>query len=239
MPGTATTSRTETERSSRKQRIKNILIGLLLVESILSCGFGILLGHVSARLTGLTMLVALLTLLALSITLTGAVGVVQSLGDKELGVSHGMLCSQQGNLIIKYRSFEISVLPLERASVWTTSFDIAGKETQMAFTPEKRTFLVSALGEDRVKALEANTDATVGALKQLGVEYKSAEAVEALQLRKPVRVQDPSWADRRADQYGQGAGGCTGSSGGCRQGAPEAYRGAARRRFPSEGCLLK
>jgi hypothetical protein len=97
-----------------------------------------------------------------------------------LGVSHGMLCSQQGNLITKYRSFEISVLPLERASVWTTSFDIAGKETQMAFTPEKRTFLVSALGEDRVKALEANTDAAVGALKQLGVEYKSAEAVEAV-----------------------------------------------------------
>jgi hypothetical protein len=107
-------------------------------------------------------------------------GAVQSLRDKQLGVSHGMLCSQQGNLITKYRSFEISVLPLERASVWTTSFDIAGKETQMAFTPEKRTFLVSALGEDRVKALEANTDAAVGALKQLGVEYKSAEAVEAV-----------------------------------------------------------
>jgi cation transport regulator ChaB len=110
----------------------------------------------------------------------GALAVVGALRDKELGVSHGMLCSQQGNLITKYRSFEISVLPLERASVWTTSFDIAGKETQMAFTPEKRTFLVSALGEDRVKALEANTDAAVGALKQLGVEYKSAEAVEAV-----------------------------------------------------------
>jgi cation transport regulator ChaB len=110
----------------------------------------------------------------------GARSVVESLRDKQIGVSHGMLCSQQGNLITKYRSFEISVLPLERASVWTTSFDIAGKETQMAFTPEKRTFLVSALGEDRVKALEANTDAAVGALKQLGVEYKSAEAVEAV-----------------------------------------------------------
>jgi cation transport regulator ChaB len=109
-----------------------------------------------------------------------AVAVVGALRDKQLGVSHGMLCSQQGNLITKYRSFEISVLPLERASVWTTSFDIAGKETQMAFTPEKRMFLVSALGEDRVKALEANTDAAVGALKQLGVEYKSAEAVEAV-----------------------------------------------------------
>jgi hypothetical protein len=106
-------------------------------------------------------------------------GVVESLRGKQIGVSHGMLCSQQGTLITKYRSFECSVLPLERASVWTTSFDIAGKETQMTFTPEKRTFLVSALGEDRVKALEANTDVVVGALKQLGVEYKSAEAVEA------------------------------------------------------------
>jgi hypothetical protein len=92
-----------------------------------------------------------------------AQAVVESLKNQQLGVSHGMLCSQQGNLITKYRSF-----------------DIAGKETQMAFTPEKRTFLVSALGEDRVKALEANTDAAVGALKQLGVEYKSAEAVEAV-----------------------------------------------------------
>jgi hypothetical protein len=110
----------------------------------------------------------------------GAMEVVGALRDKELGVSHGMLCSQQGNLITKYRSFEISVLPLERASVWTTAFNVDNKETQMAFTPEKRTFLVSALGEDRVKALEANTDAAVGALKQLGVEYKSAEAVEAV-----------------------------------------------------------
>jgi hypothetical protein len=110
-----------------------------------------------------------------------AVAVVGALKDMgELGVSHGMLCSQQGNLITKYRSFEISVLPLERASVWTTAFNVDNKETQMAFTPEKRTFLVSALGEDRVKALEANTDAAVGALKQLGVEYKSAEAVEAV-----------------------------------------------------------
>jgi hypothetical protein len=114
----------------------------------------------------------------------GAVAVVESIRGKELGVSHGMLCSQQGNLITKYRSFEFSVLPLERASVWTTSFDIAGKEIQMAFTPEKRTFLVSALGEDRVKALEANTDAAVGALKQLGVEYKSAEAVEAVAVEQ-------------------------------------------------------
>jgi cation transport regulator ChaB len=111
----------------------------------------------------------------------GALVVVEALRDKQLGVSHGMLCSQQGNLITKYRSFEISVLPLERASVWTTSFDIAGKETQMAFTPEKRTFLVSALGEDRVTALEANTDAAVGALKQLGVEYKSAAELDAQQ----------------------------------------------------------
>jgi hypothetical protein len=110
----------------------------------------------------------------------GALAVVEALRGKELGVSHGMLCSQQGNLITKYRSFEISVLPLERASVWTTAFNVDNKETQMAFTPEKRTFLVSALGEDRVKALEANTDAAVGALKQLGVEYKSAEAVEAV-----------------------------------------------------------
>lgn len=109
--------------------------------------------------------------------------VVEELATKDLGVSHGFLCSQDGKYINKYRTFEISVLPRERAAVWTADFNVlgAGKETIMAFTDERRAWLVEALGEDVVKELEKNTSETANQLKQLGVEYKAAEDAAAEQ----------------------------------------------------------
>lgn len=109
---------------------------------------------------------------------------VTKLTGQRLGVSHGMICKQVGKYITGYRSFEISVLPLERASVWTTDFNVASttvdgsKENVMAFTAERRKWLVDALGEPAVVQLEANTGAVAAQLKQLGVDYKSIASPE-------------------------------------------------------------
>lgn len=106
----------------------------------------------------------------------------------ELGVSHGFMSLQTGKYITKYRDFEVSVLPIERAAVWTTDFNVLGKETMMGFTAEKRKFLVDALGEDTVTKLEDATKGVSGQLKQLGIEYKSAEEQEQTSEKAVVAV---------------------------------------------------
>lgn len=91
----------------------------------------------------------------------------------ELGVSHGFFSKQSGKYTTQHCTFEISVLPLDRAAVWTTDFNFVDKESEaMAFTDERRKFLTGALGEDRVKVFEQNTEKAVSQLKALGIEYK-------------------------------------------------------------------
>lgn len=103
---------------------------------------------------------------------------------KDLGVSHGFVASQNGKYIERYRTFEITVLPIQRAAVWTTDFNLVGllvdKENSMAFTEERRKYLVDVLGEDAVKSLEEGTDTMAKQLKELGVEYKEAAPLDTV-----------------------------------------------------------
>lgn len=120
----------------------------------------------------------------------GKESVINYLAGKELGVSHGFMSLQNGKYIEKYRTFEISVLPLDRAAVWTTDFNFIAKESEMtAFTPERRTWLVEALGEDAVKELEGNTSNAANQLKQLGVEYKQVAATEEAQKAEAQKAE--------------------------------------------------
>ena len=106
----------------------------------------------------------------------GKESVVEKVASQDAGVSHGFLSLQAGKYIQRYRSYEVSVLPREYAAVATTGFNLlTAKEGDMAFTGERRAFLVNALGEEMVKGLEQNTEQTAEQLKQLGVEYKSSE----------------------------------------------------------------
>ena len=108
----------------------------------------------------------------------GKESVVEAISAKDVGVSHGFLSLQQGKYVSRYRTYEISVLPREWAAVETSGFNIldATKESEvMAFTEERRKWLVEALGEDAVKNLEKSTESMATQLKELGVEYKEAE----------------------------------------------------------------
>jgi hypothetical protein len=106
--------------------------------------------------------------------------VIDALKGKEVGVRHGFLHSQKGKYIDKYRTFEISVLPANRASVWTTNFSVTGKEREMVtFSKTRRDWLVGIHGEDWVKEQEKAAGEQADNLRKLGTEYKSRDELEA------------------------------------------------------------
>lgn len=108
----------------------------------------------------------------------GKDSVVEAISAKDAGVSHGFLSLQHGKYVSRYRTYEISVLPREWAAVETSGFNVldATKESEvMAFTEERRKYLVDALGEEAVGKLEKSTESMATQLKELGVEYKEAE----------------------------------------------------------------
>ncbi|HLE03012.1 MAG TPA: hypothetical protein VI729_00135, partial [Anaerolineales bacterium] len=80
---------------------------------------------------------------------------------------------KKNGVIRKYRTFEASYLPREHAANEWTDIETLQKEiADMGFNPERRGFLVEALGEERVKKLEGETEGRGKALESLGVEYK-------------------------------------------------------------------
>jgi len=115
----------------------------------------------------------------------GKEAIAEKLAEEGAGVSHGFFGLQSANLIHWYRSYELSVLPLSNAAVWTTSFNLlnSGKDTEMAFTAQKRAFF-NGLGipEEQIKSWETQTETLQQTLKDLGVANKSAD----LGLEEPV-----------------------------------------------------
>jgi len=91
-------------------------------------------------------------------------------------MSHGLInfdYDKKNGVIRKYRTFEASYLPREHAANEWTDIETLQKEiADMGFNPERRGFLVEALGEERVKKLEGETEGRGKALESLGVEYK-------------------------------------------------------------------
>ena len=115
----------------------------------------------------------------------------QVLADKhDPGMSHGFLkigYDAEKGVITKYRTFETSVLPREHvANEWT---DFTTLEEKDMFTPERREYLVEALGEEKVAGIEANTKNMSDELKELGVEFK---AVEQEQPKEEKRKTGPA-----------------------------------------------
>ncbi len=115
-------------------------------------------------------------LLASGIFNKGFEAVAERLSERKgLGISHGYKYTYSDptrGIIGQYRSFEISVLPHERAANAFTGFDILSKEATMEITPAKRTFLVEALGEEKVAALEKEHTTMASVLDAAGIDSK-------------------------------------------------------------------
>lgn len=106
-----------------------------------------------------------------------------------LGMSHGFSGTKQGSLIVRYRDFEVSELPIDKAAnPWTDFATIVKEVSTMAFDADKRSYLVKRHGEDYVVALESQLEQTAKVLKDAGVEYKelSEVKVEAVTPVSPV-----------------------------------------------------
>ena len=98
------------------------------------------------------------------------------------GMSHGFYGRRDPanpKHITKYRMFEISDLPLKvAANVWT-DFQTIRKELTMAFSVEKRAYLVGVLGEEAVKEIESQTGEMAKALDAAGVSWKETDEPKA------------------------------------------------------------
>lgn len=103
--------------------------------------------------------------------------------DLSLGMSHGMPREQikydntDKNLIIQYRSKEVSALPREFAANLLTTFDPDVKElTKMSLTDEQRAKLGTMLDPDTIGILEEMGKAAADSAKANGLRSKDAAA---------------------------------------------------------------
>lgn len=106
----------------------------------------------------------------------GKESIAEKLSQEEgNGVSHGFVCLKtKDGTIVKYRSYELSPLPLASAANEWTSFNLLeAKENEMGFTEKRREWLANLVGEETVKSWETNTETLGTTLKDLGVEFKS------------------------------------------------------------------
>jgi hypothetical protein len=115
----------------------------------------------------------------------------------DLAMSHGLVkvpgyYDERNGIANRYLSFEGSALPRKAAANLWTDYLMIEQEVKEMFSPEKRTYLVSALGEERVKELEAATKERATALKQAGVEFKdNGDGDGADEPTAPVEVEAP------------------------------------------------
>lgn len=122
--------------------------------------------------------------------------------DPGLGVSHGFTCaySDKANGIIgQYRTYEISPLPLKEAANPWTNITVLLKEATKMMHANQRAFLVDKLGEDRVAAIEADTENWGKALAALGIEAKEIPAPVPDTVANSPRVIAAAVADGLVD----------------------------------------
>lgn len=127
-------------------------------------------------------------------------------GCEGLAVSHGFKYhdgDEEDGVYEWYRTFEVSVLPAERAAnVWTHfQTESSSKEDNMGLSEEKRAFLVGRIGEEATKSIEGNLGSMAKTLEEHGIEFKElVETTEAKPEAKPEEKQSetPSVEDRLA-----------------------------------------
>lgn len=95
--------------------------------------------------------------------------------EYDLAMSHGFYPLQRDAKYIKqYRMVEASVLPREFCANTLTDFSVEESESKMAFTPDKRKFLVAMHGEEYVARLETENEKQA-AKNRSEVEHKATK----------------------------------------------------------------
>lgn len=112
--------------------------------------------------------------------------------DAQLGMSHGFFPLEHDpkneKHITKYRTFEVSDLPLQNAANPFTGINVIMKEVAMGFNAVKREYLVGQIGEDAVKELEKGLKQGGNILQLLGVPSKEAAPSDAEEVEGTEEV---------------------------------------------------
>lgn len=98
-------------------------------------------------------------------------------GAKGLGCSHGFNYNPKDyrdGVYHKYRSFEVTALPRERASNLLTAY-FAGEEFPVGMTPAVKAFMTEMAGPERVAIIEAGLTAMKAVAEEKGIAYKDIE----------------------------------------------------------------
>lgn len=112
--------------------------------------------------------------------------------DTVIGMSHGFIVLEKDSQYInRYRTFEVSDLPLKYAANPYTDFETIRKtwEDQDMFSAHKRAYLVERFGEEKVASMEESTESRKALLEELGVDWKEMEAEYEAQRKEEQEAQ--------------------------------------------------
>jgi len=102
--------------------------------------------------------------------------------EYRLGMSHGFIAldkDEKEGIIEKYRTFEMTYLPIDAAAnPWTDFLTVSKEVEQMGLSEKKREFLSKLMGDEFVEEIEQETEAKTAALVAAGVDYKEGEEPE-------------------------------------------------------------
>lgn len=101
--------------------------------------------------------------------------IAEALSKQNIGVSHGFKGLINNGSILRYRTFEISPLPIENSANNWTAF--SSEEMTMPFSDKKKEWLKSVAGltDEAIKEWEGNLTKLSDQLKGMGLEWKDAE----------------------------------------------------------------
>lgn len=108
----------------------------------------------------------------------GMVAIAKSIAESGEfdGASHGFLHASKGQDIVKYRSYEISLVPRKYSSNLAGGGTLLTKELKMAFSPEKKAVLSKYFGDEQVTKFEEDTAALQKQFEDLGIQSKEIDA---------------------------------------------------------------
>ena len=101
--------------------------------------------------------------------------IAENLRKEDVAVSHGFIgLITKDNHIVRYRTFEISPLPRDNAANVLTDFNL--EANSMAFTKEKRDWLLNVAGikDEAITEWEKSLEGLGAQLKELGVQWKES-----------------------------------------------------------------
>jgi cation transport regulator ChaB len=127
--------------------------------------------------------------------------ILDRLDEETLGASHGFHgVITKSKHIVRYRSYEDSLLPREEAAnLWTGVSFV--EESTMAFSEKRKKWLADRVGSvETVEGFEKAADSLAASLKAQGIQYKSVDEEEEASAAAAAAAEATVEAEQAAQQ---------------------------------------